>query len=241
MSDTSKEPSLEAWTRLWADATSRGVQATQAFAQSAWPFFLGRMAEPGGEGVNQMGEAIERLAQGPRLSDVWDIDRKFYAAMAAWLDLRAKLAVYSTTTATPWQSALKRYSETVDTEADEDWRKAFGKWSAIANEELIRNQRSESFLNAQRELLRATLEFKQKQQALTETMTTFLGLPTQQDLDEVTRQLTELRREVRAHIRETRETKAADPAPAKPSAPASPRPAAKKSTQSKPKPAPGSR
>src|SRR5947208_16707184 len=85
--------------------------------------------------------------------------------------------------------------------SQDDWQAQFAAWSAIANEELIRNQRSDEFLQVQRELLQAGIESRKTQTELGETVSGLFGLPTQSDFDELSRQLTELRREVRALAR----------------------------------------
>ena len=79
-----------------------------------------------------------------------------------------------------------------------NWREAFAKWSEISNEELIRNQRSDGFLQAQKELLQSGLKLRSRQDDVVEAASAMFGMPGRKDFDEVTRQLTELRREVRA-------------------------------------------
>ena len=81
---------------------------------------------------------------------------------------------------------------------DTGWRAQLGAWNELANEELIANQRTEEFLAAQKQLLQAAVEFRARQSEISDTIAAILGMPTQRDFDEVTRQLTELRREVRA-------------------------------------------
>ena len=119
--------------------------------------------------------------------------------------MRQKLAAYNANAARPWMRALERYRETAaESEkpaAPRNWRDDFSAWSALANQEMIQNQRSEEYLRVQRELLQAGIEFRKSQTELSQTMSGLLGLPTQQDFDELTRQLTELRREVRAQSR----------------------------------------
>ena len=88
-----------------------------------------------------------------------------------------------------------------------DWREAFAKWSEISNEELIRNQRTDGFLQAQKELLQAGLQLRSRQDDVAEAASAMFGLPTRKDFDDVTRQLTELRREVRALARQVRDQK----------------------------------
>jgi hypothetical protein len=153
------------------------------------------------------------MAQGPRLSDVWDIDRKMALAFGAWVEMRQRLASYNAVAAAPWTEASKRFFETMSATATSgtphpDWREAFAKWSEISNEELIRNQRTDGFLQAQKELLQAGLQLRGRQDDVAEAASAMFGLPTRKDFDDVTRQLTELRREVRNLARQVRDQKA---------------------------------
>ncbi len=76
---------------------------------------------------------------------------------------------------------------------------AFGRdFGEISNEELIRNQRSDGFLRAQKQLLQSGLKLRGRQDEVGEAAAAMFGMPGRKDFDEVTRQLTELRREVRA-------------------------------------------
>jgi hypothetical protein len=52
----------------------------EAWSGSAAPFLLTRAAEKAGE-VNDLSAAIERMAQGPQLADLWDFDRKLALAV----------------------------------------------------------------------------------------------------------------------------------------------------------------
>jgi hypothetical protein len=152
------------------------------------------------------------MVQGPRLADVWDIDRKIALAFSAWIEMRQRLASYNAVASAPWTEASKRFLETMSAAGTSetstpDWREAFAKWSEISNEELIRNQRTDGFLQAQKELLQAGLQLRSRQDDVAETASVMFGLPTRRDFDDVTRQLTELRREVRALARQVRDRK----------------------------------
>lgn len=179
---------------------------------SMMPFFTTRAADsslfavaPGGE----ISEAFKRMVGAPRLADMWNLDRQLYALMAAWIDVSHRMGAYHAIASVPWSKAYERYSATlVDTEKEDPtdfgWRKGFEAWRAIANEELITNMRSKDFLAVQRELLRAVLDLRTRQQEMTDIVGRLFGIPTQHDFDELARQITELRRELRATLRAQR-------------------------------------
>jgi hypothetical protein len=204
---------MQQMSEFWRNAMDTKGEVGKAWSDSMMPFMAARMAEgnsfTAGQG-GEIAEAIKRMAQGPRLADMWDFDRRVMETMAAWLDIRQRTASYSAIAAAPWKRAMDRYNstrqadESAKDESRDDWRKSFADWTSIANEELIRNQRSDEFLVAQRDLLKSALELRSRQQDLADTAAKLFGLPTQQDLDEVTRQLTELRREFRAYVRSQR-------------------------------------
>jgi len=207
------EPGLE-WAKLWQTMAESSKGMLEAWSGSMAPFMMARLSEkPGGFGDgNELSAAIERMAQGPRLADVWDIDRKMALAFGAWIEMRQRLASYNAVTAAPWTEASKRFVETMSATTTSglphpDWREAFAKWSAISNEELIRNQRTDGFLEAQKALLQAGLQLRSRQDDVAEAASVMFGLPTRKDFDDVTRQLTELRREVRTLTRQVRDQK----------------------------------
>jgi polyhydroxyalkanoate synthase subunit PhaE len=198
--------SIPQWADLWQSFSETTRQIAEAWSSSMAPFMLARLLEhPGGFAVgNEMAEAIEKMAQGPRLADVWDIDRKMALVFGAWMEMRQKLASYNAVTAAPWTEASKRFLEAMSAATENgskpppDWREAFATWSEISNDELIRNQRGDDFLQAQKALLQSGLKLRSRQDDVAEAASAMFGMPGRKDFDEVTRQLTELRREVRA-------------------------------------------
>src|SRR5216683_7247115 len=212
--DAASAESPPQWADLWQSFSESSKQIAEVWSSSMAPFMFARLLEhPGGFAVgNEMSVAIEKMAQGPRLADVWDIDRKMTLAFGAWIEMRQRLASYNAVASAPWTEASKRFLETISgTDTREapnpDWREAFAKWSEISNEELIRNQRTDGFLQAQKELLQAGLQLRSRQDDVAEAASAVFGLPTRKDFDDVTRQLTELRREVRALTRQVRDQK----------------------------------
>jgi hypothetical protein len=69
---------------------------------------------------------------------------------------------------------------------------------------LLETQRSEKYLQSQREILKASTELRLAQQDLAAFYSEVFGYPTRAEIDDVHRTVTELRREVRAVQRATR-------------------------------------
>ncbi|UIK20448.1 poly(R)-hydroxyalkanoic acid synthase subunit PhaE [Rhizobium leguminosarum] len=162
---------------------------------------------------DEISEAIKRMVEAPRLADMWNLNRQVYAQMAAWMDVCQRMAAYHAIASVPWGKAYERYSASLaDTEKEDakdfDWRKGFAVWRAIANKELISTMRSKDFLAVQRELLRAALDLRARQQEVADSIGRLFGVPNQHDFDELARQITELRRELRASLRATQRPEA---------------------------------
>jgi hypothetical protein len=197
-------PMAAQWMETWRTMATAAAGVSENWSNSMLPFIMKRAAETGfgATAGNDLAEAIERMAGGPRLADVVDFDRKLANMAAAWSELQSKLAAYQVVASRPWMRAAQQYNEKKpQTGAGGDsagWREQLGAWNELANEELIANQRSEEFLVAQKQLLQAATQFRNRQSEIADTIAAVLGIPTQRDFDDVTRQLTELRRELRA-------------------------------------------
>ncbi|MBR0713402.1 poly(R)-hydroxyalkanoic acid synthase subunit PhaE [Bradyrhizobium liaoningense] len=194
-------PLAAQWMESWR-AMAGASDISETWSNSMLPFIMKRAAERGFgmSAGNDLAEAIERMAKGPRLADVLDFDRKLASVAAAWSELQSKLAAYHVVASKPWMRAAEQFSARPPDERVKDagWRAELGAWNELANEELIANQRTDEFLVAQKQLLQAATEFRARQSDIADTISAILGVPTQRDFDEVTRQLTELRRELRA-------------------------------------------
>lgn len=207
MSEESKPNILAQWTEAWRSMAGASSDMGEAWSKSVLPFILARASE-GRSGMgagNELADAIERMTQGPRLADVVDFDRRLLSTFSAWTEMQKKLAAYNAIASRPWMKAAEKYQSTAgaggSTVSSENWRALLGSWTALANDELLANQRTDEFLLVQRELLQAATEFRARQTEISETVSKIMGLPTQSDFDDVTRQLTELRRELRALAR----------------------------------------
>ena len=200
------------WSNLWQSMAESSSRIVEAWSGSIAPFMMSRASEKATGEVNDLSAAIERMAQGPQLADVWDFDRKVGLAFAAWIGLRTRLASYNAVASAPWTEASRKFVEEISKGKAEGtqapgWRELFAKWAEISNQELIKNQRTDAFLQAQKELLQAALEYRSRQNDVSDAISALFDLPTRRDLDEVTRQLTELRREVRALRRDKEQSK----------------------------------
>ena len=176
---------------------------------------LGKIFDPRGwvSGMSEMDGALSRLAEGPQLSDLWTIERKFAAVFTAWAAMRRRSLEHNTVMLDAWTRAVGAFSAELNRHVAEgkqleSWREVAALWIETANEVLLETQRSEKFLASQRELLKASTELRLAQQEVAEFYGDLFGLPTRTELDDLHKTVTDLRREVRALQRERRADRA---------------------------------
>jgi len=207
----------ETFSRLWSSA----LELSQTFARNLQhgkepdPLvsgLLGRIFDPSAwfAGTDGMDAALNRLAQGPRLADLWNTERQMLNVFNAWTALRRRSLEHNTVMLEAWLKAAGSFAKMLNERADRSealgsWRELLALWVETANHVLLETQRSEAYLKSQRELLKASTDLRLAQQEVGEFYSQMFGYPTRAELDDVHKALTELRREVRALERAGRE------------------------------------
>lgn len=193
-------PSLETLTAAWMSALTPAVMdggpvdlATRLLDPRRWP-------GAGGAALEQPFETILGL---PRLADVPDLDRKLLALVRAWTNVVQRGAEYGAIVAQVWIAAYADFIQALQTSAIEgkparSGRELLDRWAATVNERLLKAQRSDAFLEAQRRLLDAMLTSRAAERDLVEIGAKAADMPTRAELDDVHRTLHALKRELRA-------------------------------------------
>jgi poly[(R)-3-hydroxyalkanoate] polymerase subunit PhaE len=154
-------------------------------------------------GVDGIDQALQRMAEGPRFADLWDSERKMLALFNAWTALRQRSLEHNTVLLEAWISAATKFAKDLNEKADRkealgSWRDVLALWVETANTALLETQRSEPFFKSQREVLKASTDLRLAQQEMAAFYSEIFGYPTREELDDVHRSVTELRRELRA-------------------------------------------
>jgi class III poly(R)-hydroxyalkanoic acid synthase PhaE subunit len=221
------EAAQESFTKMWSSASELSARiAKAAQGRQADPIaaeMLAKIFDPKAwfAGTNTMDESLQKLAEGPRLADLWDTQRKFVAVFNAWTALRRRNLEHNLLMLDAWTRAAGAFARELNERAHKgeklgSWREVLALWVETANEVLLETQRSEAFLKSQRESLKASTDFRLAQRELAEYYSEMFGYPTRAELDDVHKTVTELRRELRAMKRERRQVASAlSPAPPK--------------------------
>lgn len=200
----------EAFAKLWSAALELSQAVTRNMQQGENPDplvteMLGKVFDPRAwfAGTGGMDEALQRMAEGPRLADLWDTERKMLNVFNAWAVLRQRSLEHNTVMLEAWMQAAGAFAKTLNEKADRketlgSWREVLALWVETANTALLETQRSEAYLKSQREILKASTDLRLAQQEVAAFYGEMFGYPTRAELDDVHRTVTELRRELRA-------------------------------------------
>jgi polyhydroxyalkanoate synthase subunit PhaE len=156
--------------------------------------------------AGSMEETVRRLAEGPKFADIGHIEGKFAALIRAWTELRTASMEHQTHLLGAWSKAASEFTNKLNEAAAKGT--SLGSrgdlvaiWVEIANRHLLEAQGTPEFLETQRKLLRASTDQRLAQQELTDLYGDVLGLPTRSEIDDLIRQVADLRRELRAERR----------------------------------------
>jgi class III poly(R)-hydroxyalkanoic acid synthase PhaE subunit len=154
----------------------------------------------GGAALEQPFETVLGL---PRLADVPELDRKLVALMKAWTNVAQRGAEYGAVVSQVWVSAYADFVQALQASAAEgkparSGRELLDRWTATVNERLLRAQRSDQFLEAQRRLLDAMLTSRAAERELVEIGAKAADMPTRAEIDDVHKTLHAVKRELRA-------------------------------------------
>ncbi len=210
------EAAHQNFSKLWSSASelSSGLTQNLQGADQANPLMaemLAKIFDPRGwfSATNEVDQTLQRMAEGPRLADLWNVERKFIAVFNAWVAMRRHSLEHNTVMLEAWLKAAGAFAKTLNERAErgetfESSREVMALWVETANEVLLEAQRSDAFLKTQRDLLKASTDLRLAQQELAEFYSEMFGYPTRTELDDVHKTVTELRRELRAFKRESR-------------------------------------
>jgi polyhydroxyalkanoate synthase subunit PhaE len=207
----------QAFAKLWSSAIeiSQTISRNMQAGESQNPVvaqLLGKIFDPRAwfSGTEGMDQALQRMAEGPRLADVWDTERKMLTLFNAWTALRRRSLEHNTVMLEAWLQAAGKFAKDLNEKADRkealgSWREVLALWVDTANSTLLETQRSETYLKSQREILKASTDLRLAQQEMAAFYSETFGYPTREEVDDVHRAMTELRREVRKLQRASRD------------------------------------
>ncbi|MEL6503265.1 MAG: poly(R)-hydroxyalkanoic acid synthase subunit PhaE [Pseudomonadota bacterium] len=153
---------------------------------------------------DELRKILQVVADGPRFADLATPQLEAAAAWREVIDYQKAAADLFTEVQGAWGRTYERYAKD---NALEDLKsgnapEALKAWLAAANAELLETQRTPGFMDAQKRMMRAGLEIKLRQKEIAEQWCETWQMPTRTEVDDLSKMVQELRREVRKLKRE---------------------------------------
>jgi hypothetical protein len=144
----------------------------------------------------------QKLSEGPLFSGLSDIDNRIAQVTDSWFELFNQSKDYHGIVFSRWSHAFSRFLDELKELSEEEQaeltpRKLIDLWSTTANEELLLLHRSEEFLAAQRSVIRASMQYRLHEKQVAEVICEALHIPTRDEIDDLHKTVTELKRELR--------------------------------------------
>jgi hypothetical protein len=207
--DTCKA-SVARWSEFAKQASHGGMPSSdklrEMFTPASWT----------GPGSGVLDAALQRVLEGPRFATLWDLDRKLLELQKHTLDRDKAVAAYQAIVQKAWSLAFARFPEALTMAPRYGgklaWRALADQWLTIANDTLIEAHRSDEFVQAQRRMLRAASDRHLQEREIAEAWCEAAHVPTRSEVDELQREVIELRRGLRLLRRATQVPIATDAA-----------------------------
>jgi poly[(R)-3-hydroxyalkanoate] polymerase subunit PhaE len=182
----------------WVCLTQKALPQSGITAESLKTLFdPGQWAQTG---LGPLDATIEHLVEGPSYATLWTLDRKILKAQKLRGEWAKDLAAYQLLMHGAWNEAVKRFVRNInDTQGTPitSWRELTDVWVETANETLVETHRTPNFLEAQRRLTRSGAECRLQEREIAEAFCELQQTPTRTEMDEVQREVYELRRRLR--------------------------------------------
>lgn len=145
----------------------------------------------------------QKLSEKPFLSGISDFEEKLAYINDSWQTLLKENQQFHSVVMQSWVNAYDKFVTMVKEQQSSDDSKVFSPrelidlWTNIANEELMGLHRSEQFLSAQKEVIKASMEYRLHEKNIAEILCESMHIPTRDEVDELHQSVTELKRELR--------------------------------------------
>lgn len=183
-----------------------------------------------------------KLSEGPFFSGISDFDQRMAKLSDDWKELMSSSQQYQAVVMESWTQAYALYIERAKEQQSQTQQPLSPKelitlWSNITNDELMSLHRSEEYLNAQKAVIKASMNYRLSEKEIAQEFCEAMHIPTRSEIDDLHLTVTELKREIRKLKAEKQKVAAKKPAAKKRVASKkTPAKAAAKKTASKAKP-----
>ena len=159
----------------------------------------------------QLRVILQSIADGPKFADLAAPQHEAAETWRETLDYTQAATDMGKVMQDAWVRTYGRFNEnhSIEDLKGADPEAAMNAWLDAANHELLETQRTSEFMDAQKRMIRSSTEIKARQKDLAEAWSEMYQMPTRTEVDDLTKSVHELRRELRKVKRELAALKAA--------------------------------
>ena len=180
-----------------------GMEAMQSMISGDSPMMNSTMTEGLDRFWNAYDNTLGRAVNAPTLGYSREFNAKVLKGFDAWTKLRRAEASYQIVMGQLWVRAFDSLMKTLvertqQGEMPSNSKELVKLWVTTADDVFVEKFKEEEYIEAQGDLLNATMSYRIRERALMEAFLDAYGLPTRTELDEAYETIHELRREVRS-------------------------------------------
>lgn len=191
---------VKAWAPTWDPATAMATGSADMFNKSRDAMFS--LFDPStwmAQSPEQLKTILQGIANAPQFADLVMPQGDMATAWAETVEFQEATADFAKIMHEAWQRSYAEYSSafSLDDLKSGKVKEALDAWLKIANKELLDTQASQGFMDAQKKMMGAATRLKKRQAEAAQKWAETYQMPTRAEIDDLTRTVTELRRELR--------------------------------------------
>jgi len=147
--------------------------------------------------------SAHKISEKPFVSGISDFEERLAYVNDSWKQFLKENQQYHSVVMQSWVKAYEKFTALIKEQQQSDTEKVFSPrelidlWTTIANQELMDLHRSEHFLAAQKDMIKASMEYRLHEKNMAEILCESLHIPTRIEVDELHQSVTLLKRELR--------------------------------------------
>lgn len=192
---------VKAWAPGWDPATAMATGTADMFNKGRDAMFS--LFDPStwmAQSPDQLKTILQGIANAPQFADLVMPQTDMATAWQETLDFQEATADFAKIMHEAWQRSYTEYSKAFsleDLQSGKKMTEALDAWLKIANTELLDTQSGKEFMDAQKKLMGTATRLKKRQSEAAQKWAESYQMPTRAEIDDLTKTVTELRREVR--------------------------------------------
>ncbi len=191
---------VKAWAPAWDPATAMATGSADMMGKSRNAMFS--LFDPAtwmAQSPEQLKTILQGIANAPQFADLVMPQGDMASAWAETVAFQEATAAFAKIMHEAWTRSYAEYSKafSLDDLKSGKVKQALDAWLSIANKELLDTQASQEFMDAQKKLMSSATKLKKRQAEAAEIWAENYQMPTRTEIDDLTKIVTELRRELR--------------------------------------------